>query len=72
MLHTQSLHRGRAVPQALLFISAMDDTRRDRTPGGLPVVQAQNASTLGNAGQLPSGGAPGPVRKDHHFQNLIP
>jgi hypothetical protein len=72
MLHERSLHRGRAFPQALLFISAMEDARRDRAAGALPVVQARKASSSGNAAQSLSDHTVGPVRKDHHFQNLIP
>jgi hypothetical protein len=47
MLHAQTLHAGRAFPQALLCISAMEDVRCDQDAGALLLNAASTAPFLG-------------------------
>ena len=46
MLHTRSLHAGRAFPQALLFISAREDAWCDQTTSRLPKSPGRRRSIL--------------------------
>jgi hypothetical protein len=48
MLHERSLHAGRVIPQALLFISATEDAGCGQNASDLLHIPAALASSLGN------------------------